>query len=102
MQYAARNRRFTELPFMLNLPANELFDTSVTDKILIQGTIDLLIMGEKNIIVDFKNSSKTGKDLINSYKKQLYYYKMAVETSFGVKIDDLVIYSFKDGNIYYL
>lgn len=85
-----------EKPFMLNLPTCEVLDTTVTDDILIQGTVDLLIFGKENIVVDFKSSVKPNENLRKMYGKQLNLYVLAVETSYGIKIDKKYIYSFRE------
>ncbi|MEG1791676.1 MAG: UvrD-helicase domain-containing protein [Clostridia bacterium] len=91
-----KGKYFREKSFMLNLPANEVMDTASLDKVLIQGTIDLLFLGNENIIVDYKNSTLMSSNLREKYKKQLEIYILAVETTFGVKIDKKYLYSFRE------
>lgn len=89
-----------EQSFMMYKPANEVsekFDAS--DGVLVQGIIDMLVDGKQRIIVDFKNSALRDEETVEKYKKQLYLYKMAVESAIGVKIDRTVLYSFKTGRI---
>ncbi len=94
---------FTELPFTLLVDADKVLDKpGYSDKILVQGVIDLLVMGDENVIVDYKNSLKSPEKLAETYKKQLYLYKMAVETSFGEKVDKIALYSFPKKTLYYL
>lgn len=89
MRYAAKNKTFREKEFMLFLPSEGSAET------LVQGVIDLLILGEKNILVDYKTGSVRGL-LPYIYKRQLEIYKKAAEDA-GTKIDECYIYSFKDG-----
>ena len=92
-----------EQPFMIYVPAKEVLEGSnSTDKVLVQGVIDLLVEGKKKYIVDFKYSSLKGEEGKNKYKKQLYLYKMAYELSFGEKIDKVVLLSLKTGESFEL
>ena len=94
---------YTELPFTLLVPADKVLENpGYGDKVLVQGVIDLLVMGDEIVIVDYKNSLKSPEKLAETYKKQLYLYKMAVETSFGEKVDKIALYSFPKKAIYYL
>ena len=92
-----------EQPFMIYVPAKEVLESSnSTDKVLVQGVIDLLVEGKKKYVVDFKYSSLNGEEGKNKYKKQLYLYKMAYELSFGEKIDKVVLLSLKTGESFEL
>lgn len=94
---------YTELPFTLLVPADKVLENpGYGDKVLVQGVIDLLVMGDEIVIVDYKNSLKSPEKLAETYKKQLYLYKMAVETSFGEKVDKIALYSFPKKALYYL
>lgn len=94
---------YTELPFTLLVAADKVLENpGYGDKVLVQGVIDLLVMGEEIVIVDYKNSFKSPEKLAETYKKQLYLYKMAVETSFGEKVDKIALYSFPKKALYYL
>ncbi len=85
-----------EQSFMMYKPANEVSDQfNVDDKVLVQGVVDLFIDGKERIIVDFKNSLLKDEETVKKYKKQLYLYKMAIESAIGAKIDKVVLYSFK-------
>lgn len=98
-----------EKPFMMLVPLCQISDDennkTVEDKVLVQGVIDLLIFGEREgekvVIVDFKNSSKSEKELRKSYEKQLNLYKMAVQSAFSVKVDKIALYSFATGKTIY-
>ena len=66
------------------------------EKVLVQGIIDLMIYDNGEVVlVDYKNSSKSDRELIETYSKQLEYYKKAIEGKYKVKAS--VIYSFPRG-----
>ncbi len=99
-EYARKGKSQRELGFMLYLPLNEIDkDSQSTDKVLVQGVIDLLIRGEKNILVDYKYSSLSGKNLAEKYQKQVSIYKLAVEKLMKIKIDKTIIIALKGGQI---
>lgn len=81
-----------EKEFMLYIPANKILDTPLTDKVLLQGTIDMLILGELNILVDFKLSEHTPKFVQQKYAKQIQLYQLAAETCLNIKLDHKYIY----------
>ncbi len=80
-----------EESFKLYVKANEVFDTSVEDKILIQGTYDLFIP-QKNMLIDYKFSKDIPENIRNTYKKQLNLYKKAIEACTPYKVDEMYIY----------
>ncbi|MDR3216828.1 MAG: UvrD-helicase domain-containing protein [Clostridiaceae bacterium] len=102
MRYAAANKVKREQPFLLFLPAKEVLNVQVEDKTLIQGVIDLIIFGNKLVVVDFKNSLKNAEKLAETYKRQLYLYKTAVERAFKKKVDLIAFYSVRDGSTIFL
>ncbi len=92
-----------EQPFMIYVPAKEVIDGSkAEDKVLVQGVIDLLIFGEKKMIVDYKYSAFRTQKSKDKYKKQLYLYKLAYERAFREKIDKVVLLSLKTGESFEL
>ncbi len=92
MRYAAANRVMREQKFMLQARASEIMDTEAEDTVLLQGVIDMLILGEQNVVVDFKRTGSTPEELKERYGKQLALYKAGAEKVFGVKIDRTVLY----------
>lgn len=103
MLKAAKSTAFRELPFMMYVPADELKEEfRSSDKVLVQGVIDVYIDGDEKILVDFKNSALKDKRTLEKYKKQLYLYKTAVESHISAKIDKIALYSFKTGETIYL
>lgn len=79
---------YREQEFLCDLPAYEIFEhldsnddsEKVKDNILLQGAIDLLVEKENEyLIIDYKYSKKSDKELIDAYTKQLNLYKKVVE-----------------------
>ena len=72
-----------------------------TEKVLIQGIIDLLAIKEdKAIVVDYKYSKK-GKDaLLATYSRQLNLYADAVSTILNKKIEQKMIVNIFSGEVY--
>lgn len=84
-----------EKEFMMKVPYNEIFtDSNITDKVLIQGIVDLIACGDNgNLLIDYKLTNVNNDDvLLNRYGKQLQLYKLAVEKGFGVKIDECLLF----------
>ena len=93
-----RGRCLREQPFMMYKPANELReDFKSSDRVLVQGVIDLFISAERKVLVDFKYSRLDDEKLVERYKTQLKLYKSAIESAISEKVDDVVIYSFTSG-----
>jgi ATP-dependent helicase/nuclease subunit A len=91
-----------EQQFMMYVPYNEVFkDSEISDKILIQGVIDLIVIKDDEvIIVDYKTSRiKDSKKLAEKYRVQLELYKKAYELATGRKVSKKLIYSFYLNNM---
>lgn len=70
------------------------------DKVLVQGTIDLYLKGEKNILIDYKFTRESDeKKLIARYGKQLDLYAEAIEKAEKNKIDEIYLISLKNNKI---
>lgn len=83
---------YREKEFIAKIRQNEIVEGGEEDYLVVQGKIDLLILGEKNYIFDYKISKiKDEKILIDKYKKQLMLYKLAVEKAINQKIDDVFV-----------
>ena len=95
MEKARKGKCLREQSFLMYVPASELGQGDTSDKILVQGVVDLIIDGEERIIVDFKNSALRSAEAREKYKNQLYLYKNAVEHALFDKVDRLFLYSFK-------
>ena len=85
-----------EQNFMLYIPYNQLIDSKTADKILVQGTIDLvLIKGNEAILLDYKLTNvKNPQQLAQKYALQLKCYATAIQNSKGVKVVKKILYSF--------
>lgn len=86
-----------EQPFLSYVKYCDIFkDSNITDKILIQGVVDLLIKTPKGTyIIDYKtNNVRTADQLVEKYKLQLSLYKQCVEKAMHISIDNTLIYSF--------
>ena len=78
---------YREQDFIVNVPANLIFDTTDTEDVLLQGVIDLLAISDSGAeIIDYKYSVLNAESLILKYRKQLELYAYAVEKSLGVKV----------------
>ena len=103
IKQAVGERCYHELPFVMYVEANKVLDNSTsTEKVLVQGVIDLLVDGKNKFIVDFKYSSLGTEEAREKYKKQLKLYKMAYKVAFGVEIDKIVLLSLKNGESFEL
>ncbi|MCL2629889.1 MAG: UvrD-helicase domain-containing protein [Firmicutes bacterium] len=85
-----------EKPFILYLPANSVLNgTDCTDKVLVQGVFDMLILGGKeNILIDYKVTNASAEAVREKYKNQLNLYRRGAEIVFGVKIHKAYIFVF--------
>lgn len=83
-----------EAEFMMYVPYNEVVKSDITDKVLIQGVVDLIIEKENSvIIVDYKFSKLPAKILKEKYIEQLNLYKKAVEHAYKKPVEHMYIYS---------
>ena len=97
MKKARGTKCYREQQFKLYVKANEvLTNTTIEDKILVQGTFDLFIprsdTNKEGILIDYKYSSEDAQTIRNTYKKQLNLYKRAIENCMGEIVDKMYIY----------
>lgn len=91
---------FKEKVFTMRVKAAEIMDTDSDENIMIQGIVDLFLIGEKNILIDYKFTTiKDEKILINKYKKQLIIYKKAIENAYMLHLDEIYLLSLKYGEL---
>ncbi len=88
-----------EQPFVLGLPANELYsDSESTELVLVQGIIDAFFEEEDGLVLlDYKTDyihSDAKEELTKKYKGQLKYYKKALESLKQKKVKEVWFYSF--------
>lgn len=94
------NITYKEKQFILNASIQELYGQGDRQKLLIQGKVDLLSFGEKNIIIDYKLTSiKDEEKLKDKYSKQLLAYAFAVKEAIGQKVDYIYILSLLEGKL---
>ncbi len=82
---------YREKAFLVGAKANQVFDTTSTEQVVVQGVIDLLAVGEKCYVFDYKYSSLDDKSLVIKYKKQLDLYAQAVESVLNKNVEKKVI-----------
>lgn len=85
-----------EKPFYTFVPASKVYNEETSEKILVQGIIDLYFVEKDGnvVLVDYKTDYVENKEeLKNRYKIQLELYKKALENSLKTKINDVFIYS---------
>lgn len=87
---------FREQPFVLGVPAEEIYPEEKTEEtLLIQGIIDVCLEEEDGLVlVDYKTDRvKTAGELKERYGSQLNYYGEALERLTGKKVKEKIIYS---------
>lgn len=87
---------YKEKVFTMRARASEIVNTNLDEDIMIQGIVDLFLIGEKNILIDYKFTNiKDEKILINKYKNQLFIYKKAIESAYMLHLDEIYLLSLK-------
>lgn len=85
-----------EKQFMLRVRAKDVLgEDAAEDKILVQGTIDLLIPDFAKgtaTVVDFKMSKLPPERIAERYRRQLGLYALAAENGLGLKVEERLIY----------
>ena len=89
---------FKEKTFCTRVPANKIFKEATSEKLLVQGIIDLYYENENGniVLIDYKTDYVPNNDetiLINKYKTQLEMYKLALELGTKKKVQEVYIYS---------
>lgn len=90
------NKFIKEQKFIAKLKYNDIFiNSDIEDRIIVQGVADLLIIGKKNILIDYKTSNiQNEKEYQKKYGLQLKIYKIALQKALNINIDECFIYSF--------
>ena len=97
MSKLAENRKiYAEKMFLMNIKKSLIYPQAKTDeKILIQGIVDVLLEGEKDLIlVDYKTTKGGAKYLTEKYKTQIDLYTIALEKHYKKPVKKRYIYSF--------
>ena len=87
---------YKEKPFYININAKDIYNVETSEKILVQGIIDLYYITHDNklVLVDYKTDYiKNENELISKYKEQLELYQEALEAALHKKVDKKYIYS---------
>ena len=96
-QAARRGLLRKEQPFVLGVPAEEVYPEIKSDElILVQGIIDVYFEEEDGLVLlDYKTDKiRCGQELIERYQAQLEYYAKALEQLTGKRVKEKWIYSF--------
>ena len=83
--------------FYLYVPHNKVVcGSKITDKILIQGIVDLVIIkGDETILLDYKTTRQNSADILKEkYKIQMECYQIAVENALKRPVSSKILYSF--------
>ena len=72
----------------MRLPLCELDATLPKEETFVSGIIDLVCLGEKNILIDFKyTTEKNIEKIVETYKLQLDLYQKALEKTGKIVVD---------------
>ncbi|MCM1285626.1 MAG: helicase-exonuclease AddAB subunit AddA [Acetobacter sp.] len=97
------DRIYRELKLSSFVSAKEIYSVEFDDKVLVQGIADCVF--EENgelVLLDYKTDRvKNADELLDSYKKQIQFYKKAVSKALGKPVKDAVLYSFYLGKLCY-
>jgi ATP-dependent helicase/nuclease subunit A len=90
---------YREKSFLVQVPADKLIGAKTTEKVLVQGVIDLLAIKDNvAYILDYKYSALEKNSLKATYKKQLELYAYAVEKSLGIKVEKMALINLFTGD----
>ncbi len=102
MQTAAKQGKLhREQPFVLGLPAKEIYaDSDKEEVVLVQGMIDAFFEEDDELVLlDYKTDyipleADVKEELTKKYKEQLKYYKKALESLKQKRVKEVWFYSF--------
>lgn len=97
---ARAGKLYKEQPFVLGVPALEIYDKETEEEwVLVQGIIDVYFEEEDGLVVlDYKTDRVTcEEELVEKYHSQLDYYGKALHQLTGKRVKEKVIYSFALG-----
>lgn len=85
-----------EQPFVMGIPASQVYADAGEELVLIQGIVDVYWQEEDGIVIlDYKTDSVDhAGQLVNRYAAQLNLYGEALEKAAGVRVKEKVMYSF--------
>lgn len=87
---------YREIKVSTFLSANEVYGIDFADKILVQGIADCVFEERGQLVlVDYKTDRvKDENELLERYKKQLTFYKYAIEKTLKKPVKEVMLYSF--------
>lgn len=87
---------YREIKVSTFLSANEVYGIDFDDKILVQGIADCVFEESGQLVlVDYKTDRvKDENELLEKYKKQLTFYKYAIEKTLKMPVKEVMLYSF--------
>ena len=90
-----------ETPFLVKINADEIFEGSCKDEILLQGATDCYFEKDgKIVLLDFKTDKNPDEEKIRkNYTKQIELYSYALEKVTGMKVAKKVIYTVRNSKI---
>lgn len=81
-----------EQQFMMQIPHKKIVENGSEENILVQGVIDLLLLGEKTILIDYKLTNTTSTFILEKrYKNQMRIYKIAAEKAIKKPVDEVYL-----------
>ena len=91
---------YKERSFILQEELKNIKNTTCKENCLIQGLVDLFLLGEENILIDYKFTNiQDDEKILERYKTQLVLYKLAIEKGYNVIIDKIFILSLKNSKL---
>lgn len=88
-----------EIPFVMKINGQDISDALPNQALVVRGVIDLLCVGKKNVIVDYKYTKEKNLEKIKEkYKPQLKLYKLACQ-NYGVSVDECYLFLLDSGEI---
>lgn len=92
---------FKEKEFILKEKLSKLVKTDTEEEILLQGIVDMFVVkSEEIVLVDYKYSnSNSDSYLIETYKQQLKFYKLALENAFNLPVKNTYLLSLKNAKL---
>lgn len=93
------DRLYREIKVSSFIPVCEIEDTDYTDGVLVQGIADCVF--EENgelVLIDYKTDRvDSEQELLDRYKKQIGFYRKAVQKALGKPVKQALLYSFHLG-----
>ena len=99
----AADRVWREYHFAVTVPAATVADLPpemAKEQVLVQGIADCVFQeGDRLVLVDYKTDRvKTPDELRQRYRSQMLFYRQALETIFGLPVEEMLLYSFALGD----